>query len=147
MLQQDSPDDFVLATGETHEIGEFVRIAFEHVGLDWEKHVVIDPRYYRPAEVDLLVGNPEKATKVLGWEHTVSFEELVKLMVDADLAKLETTEPNHTSPNYQLVETSTIITRHYMTKSNSAPMAGAARSPKVTLSTICGAARRDSPAT
>ncbi len=63
MLQQDSPDDFVLATGETHTVGEFVRIAFEHVGLDWEKYVVIDPRYYRPAEVDLLVGNPAKARK------------------------------------------------------------------------------------
>ena len=99
MLQQDSPDDFVLATGETHEIGEFVRIAFQHVGLDWEKYVVIDPRYYRPAEVDLLVGNPEKAKETLGWEHTVSFEELVKLMVDADLAMLESTEPNRTSPN------------------------------------------------
>jgi GDPmannose 4,6-dehydratase len=99
MLQQDAPDDYVLATGETHEIGEFVRIAFEHVGLDWEKYVVIDPRYYRPAEVDLLVGDSSKAKRVLGWEHSVSFEELVKLMVDADLAKLETTEPYRTSPN------------------------------------------------
>ncbi len=99
MLQQDSPDDYVLATGETHEIGEFVRIAFEHVGLDWEKYVVIDPRYYRPAEVDLLVGDPSKARRELGWEPTVNFEELVRLMVDADLAKLETTEPNRTSPN------------------------------------------------
>jgi GDPmannose 4,6-dehydratase len=99
MLQQDEPDDYVLATGETHEIGEFVRIAFEHVGLDWEKYVVIDPLYYRPAEVDLLVGDASKARSVLGWEPTVSFEELVKLMVDADLAKLETTEPHRTSPN------------------------------------------------
>jgi len=99
MLQQDKPDDYVLATGETHEIGEFVRIAFEHVGLDWEKYVVIDPRYYRPAEVDLLVGDPSKARRELGWEHTVNFEELVRLMVDADLAKLEETEPHRTSPN------------------------------------------------
>ncbi len=99
MLQQDSPDDFVLATGETHEIGEFVRIAFEHVDLDWEKYVVIDPRYYRPAEVDLLVGDPTKAQTTLGWEQTVDFEGLVKLMVDADVAMLETTEPNRTSPN------------------------------------------------
>ncbi|HEY52229.1 MAG TPA: GDP-mannose 4,6-dehydratase [Caldilineae bacterium] len=99
MLQQDEPDDYVLATGETHEIGEFVRIAFEHVGLDWEEYVVIDPRYYRPAEVDLLVGDASKARKELGWEPTVTFEELVKLMVDADLANLETTEPHRTSPN------------------------------------------------
>ena len=99
MLQRDEPDDYVLATGETHEIGEFVRIAFEHVGLDWEKYVVIDPRYYRPAEVDLLVGDPSKARRELGWEPTVNFEELVRLMVDADLAKLEETEPHRTSPN------------------------------------------------
>ncbi|NUQ38348.1 MAG: GDP-mannose 4,6-dehydratase [Caldilineales bacterium] len=99
MLQQDAPDDFVLATGETHSVGEFVRIAFDHVGLDWQKHVVIDPKYYRPAEVDLLVGDPAKAKQALGWEHTVSFEELVRLMVDADLALLEETEPQHTTPN------------------------------------------------
>ncbi|MCO6453152.1 MAG: GDP-mannose 4,6-dehydratase [Caldilineales bacterium] len=99
MLQQDHPDDYLLATGETHSVGEFVRIAFDHIGLDWEKHVVIDPKYYRPAEVDLLVGNPAKARKQLGWEHSVSFEDLVRLMVDADLAMLEETETKHTSPN------------------------------------------------
>ncbi|MCP4168527.1 MAG: GDP-mannose 4,6-dehydratase [Chloroflexi bacterium] len=99
MLQHDQPDDFVLATGETHTVGEFVRIAFGHVGLDWENHVVVDPRYYRPAEVDLLVGDPSKAKRILGWEHSVSFEELVQLMVDADLAMLEVTEPQRTSPN------------------------------------------------
>ncbi|RME82410.1 MAG: GDP-mannose 4,6-dehydratase [Caldilineae bacterium] len=99
MLQQDEPDDYVLATGETHSVGEFVQIAFEHVGLDWEKYVVIDERYYRPAEVDLLVGDASKARRVLGWEHSVSFEELVKLMVDADLALLEKTTPQRTSPN------------------------------------------------
>ncbi len=99
MLHHDQPDDFVLATGETHTVGEFVGIAFDHVGLDWEKHVVIDPRYYRPAEVDLLVGDPSKAKRILGWEHSVSFAELVRLMVDADLAMLEATEPQRTSPN------------------------------------------------
>jgi len=99
MLQQENPVDYVLATGETHEIGEFVRLAFEHVGLDWQKYVVIDPKYYRPAEVDLLVGDCTKARDELGWEHSVSFEELVRLMVDADLAMLEETEPQHTTPN------------------------------------------------
>lgn len=99
MLQQDKPTDYLLATGETHTVGEFVRIAFEHVGLDWQKHVVIDPRYYRPAEVDLLVGNPAKAKRELQWEHSVSFAELVRLMVDADLAMLESTEPSSTTPN------------------------------------------------
>ncbi|NOZ73079.1 MAG: GDP-mannose 4,6-dehydratase [Chloroflexi bacterium] len=99
MLQQDTPSDYVLATGETHTVGEFVRIAFEHVGLDWQKYVVIDPRYYRPAEVDLLVGNPAKAKRELSWKHSVSFQELVRLMVDADLAMLETIEPSSTTPN------------------------------------------------
>ena len=99
MLQQDTPEDFVLATGETHSVGEFVRIAFAHMNLDWEKYVVIDPRYYRPAEVDLLVGNPTKARGELGWEPSVTFAELVQLMVEADLALLETTEPSSSTPN------------------------------------------------
>ncbi len=99
MLQQDAPDDYVLATGETHSVGEFVRIAFEHVDLDWERYVVIDPRYYRPAEVDLLVGDPAKARKELGWEPSVSFAELVQIMVDADLAMLQETEPSASTPN------------------------------------------------
>lgn len=99
MLQQDQPDDYLLATGETHTVREFVQIAFEHVGLDWEKHLLIDPKYYRPAEVDLLVGNPAKARRLLNWEHSVSFEQLVHLMVDADLAMLEATEAQRTSPN------------------------------------------------
>ncbi|MCS7038427.1 MAG: GDP-mannose 4,6-dehydratase [Anaerolineae bacterium] len=100
MLQQDKPDDYVLATGETHSVREFVQIAFEHVGLDWEEYVVVDPKYYRPAEVDLLVGNPAKARRVLGWEPTVTFEQLVRLMVDADLAMLQQkVAAAHTAPN------------------------------------------------
>ncbi len=99
MLQQDHPDDYLLSTGETHSVREFIQIAFAHVGLDWEEHLVIDPKYYRPAEVDLLVGNPAKARATLGWQHSVSFERLVQLMVDADLAMLEETEIQHTTPN------------------------------------------------
>jgi GDPmannose 4,6-dehydratase len=88
MLQQDEPDDYVIGTGETHSVEEFVRIAFDHLGLDWRRHVVIDPQFYRPAEVDLLLGNPGKARRKLGWEPEVSFEQLVTLMVDSDLAQL-----------------------------------------------------------
>jgi len=88
MLQQDTPDDYVVATGETHSVREFVQIAFEHAGLDWEDHVVIDERFFRPAEVDLLIGNPEKAERVLGWQRRTSFEELVTMMVDADIELL-----------------------------------------------------------
>jgi GDPmannose 4,6-dehydratase len=88
MLQQDNPDDYVVATGQTHSVREFVEIAFGHVGLDWERHVVQDPRFYRPAEVDLLLGDPSKAHEKLGWEREVSFEQLVKMMVDADLEAL-----------------------------------------------------------
>ncbi len=85
MLQQDTPDDYVIATGETHSVREFVEEAFGYVGLDWREYVVEDPRFYRPAEVDLLVGDASKARQVLGWEPSVSFQELVRLMVDADL--------------------------------------------------------------
>src|SRR6195952_2144055 len=81
MLQQDEPDDFVVATGETHTVREFMEAAFAHAGLDWREHVKIDPKYYRPAEVDLLVGDASKAREKLGWQPTTSFEELVKLMV------------------------------------------------------------------
>jgi len=88
MLQQTKPDDYVIATGTTRSVGEFVRAAFEHVGLNWERHVVIDPRFYRPAEVDLLVGDPGKANAVLGWEPEFSFERLVETMVQADLERL-----------------------------------------------------------
>ena len=88
MLQQDEPDDYVLATGETHSGRELVQIAFDQVGLNWEDHVVIDQQFFRPAEVDLLIGNPSKAREQLGWKPEVGFEELVRMMVDADLAAL-----------------------------------------------------------
>jgi GDPmannose 4,6-dehydratase len=88
MLQQDQPDDFVIATGETHPVREFCELAFSHVGLNWEDHVVLDERFMRPAEVDLLVGDPSKAATVLGWKPEVSFAELVKTMVDADLEQV-----------------------------------------------------------
>jgi GDPmannose 4,6-dehydratase len=89
MLQQDHPDDYLVATGETHSVREFCQVAFDHVGLDWEKYVVVDPRFYRPAEVDLLVGEPSKAKRLLGWEPSVTFQELVRIMTDADLAGLQ----------------------------------------------------------
>jgi len=88
MLQQPEPDDYVIATGETHSVREFLEVAFGHVGLDWKKHVEIDPRYYRPAEVELLIGDPSKAIKKLGWQPKTKFEELTKLMVDADVELL-----------------------------------------------------------
>jgi GDPmannose 4,6-dehydratase len=88
MLQQDSPDDYVVATGETHSVRELVDVAFGCVGLDWKKHVVVDPALYRPAEVDLLVGDPSKAKRVLGWTPKVTFEGLVREMVHADLERL-----------------------------------------------------------
>jgi GDPmannose 4,6-dehydratase len=84
MLQQDHADDYVIATGETHSVLELVQEAFAHVGLDWQKHVKEDPRYYRPAEVDLLIGDPGKAKRKLGWEAKTRFKDLVRLMVDAD---------------------------------------------------------------
>ncbi|MBL9129227.1 MAG: GDP-mannose 4,6-dehydratase, partial [Verrucomicrobiales bacterium] len=86
MLQQDAPDDYVVATNETHSVREFCEEAFGLLDLDWQAHVRHDPRYERPAEVDLLIGNPAKAKKRLGWEPKVRFGELVKIMVDADLA-------------------------------------------------------------
>jgi GDPmannose 4,6-dehydratase len=89
MLQADEPDDYVIATGHTHTVREFCQVAFDHVGLNWEDHVVVDRAFYRPAEVDLLVGDPSKAVARLGWEPAVSFEELVRMMVDADLKLLE----------------------------------------------------------
>ena len=88
MLQQDQPDDFVAATGETHTVREFCEIAFGRVGLDWERYVVVDERFVRPAEVDLLLGDPSKAKRLLGWEPQVSFQGLVEMMVDADLERL-----------------------------------------------------------
>jgi len=85
MMQQDEPDDYVLATGETHSVREFLDLAFDHAGLDWKKYVEIDPRYFRPAEVDLLLGDATKAREKLGWKPRVSFPELVRMMVDNDL--------------------------------------------------------------
>ena len=92
MLQQDEPDDYVVGTGQTHSVEEFVQIAFDHVGLDWQDYVVVDPQFYRPAEVDLLLADPAKMRDQLGWVPEVSFEQLVKLMVDADLALLQGTQ-------------------------------------------------------
>lgn len=88
MLQQDNPDDYVVATNETHSVKEFCQIAFEHVGLDWEKYVEVSEKYFRPAEVDLLIGDPAHAKKKLNWEPKVSFKELVEMMVDADIKEL-----------------------------------------------------------
>jgi len=89
ILQHDEPDDYVLATNETHTVREFVQEAFGHVGLDWQKFVKYDERYERPAEVELLIGNPAKAKEKLGWEPSVRFHGLVKIMVDADLKELD----------------------------------------------------------
>ena len=86
MLQREEPDDYVIATGETHSVQEFLVEAFSHVGLDWRKFVEIDPKYLRPAEVDLLIGDASKAKATFGWQPTVTFQELVRLMVDADMA-------------------------------------------------------------
>jgi GDPmannose 4,6-dehydratase len=88
MLQQDAPDDYVIATGETHSVREFLEEAFSYVGLDWQRYVEINQRYFRPSEVDLLVGDATKAKRILGWQATVGFQALVRLMIDADLAAL-----------------------------------------------------------
>jgi GDPmannose 4,6-dehydratase len=88
MLQAEEADDFVIAMGETHTVREFCDKAFAHVGLDWEEYVEVDPRYYRPTEVELLIGDPTKAKTTLGWEPKVSFEELVQMMVEADVELL-----------------------------------------------------------
>jgi GDPmannose 4,6-dehydratase len=87
MLQQDRADDFVIATGQTHSVRDLAKVAFGHAGLDWEKHVKIDPRFLRPAEVDLLIGDPSKAKRQLGWKPEVDFHALVKMMVDADIER------------------------------------------------------------
>ncbi len=88
MLQRERPQDYVVGSGETHSVRELVELAFAHVGLDYRKHVVSDPRYYRPAEVDLLLADPGKARRELGWAPTVGFAELVAKMVDADMARM-----------------------------------------------------------
>jgi GDPmannose 4,6-dehydratase len=85
MLQQEKPDDYVIATGETHSVREFLEEAFAYAGLDWKDFVKVDPKYFRPAEVDLLLGDPSKAKRILGWEPKVTFKALVRLMVDADM--------------------------------------------------------------
>jgi len=89
MLQQDQPDDYVIATNETHSVKEFLEVAFRHVGLDWQKYVEIDPAYFRPAEVDLLIGDYSKAKKKLGWAPRTRFEDLARLMVDSDIRRLK----------------------------------------------------------
>jgi GDPmannose 4,6-dehydratase len=89
MLQQEKPDDYVVATGETHSVREFAEIAFAHVGLNWKDYVEVDPRYFRPTEVELLLGDSSKATKALGWKPKVGFVELAKMMVDSDMNDLE----------------------------------------------------------
>ena len=89
MLQQPKADDYVIATGETHSVREFLEEAFGIVGLDWQKYVEIDQKYFRPAEVDLLIGDPSKAKKILGWEPKVKFKDLVKMMVEADIKNLK----------------------------------------------------------
>lgn len=89
MLQQDNPQDFVIATGESHSVRDFLDEAFSYVGLDWQDYVEIDPKYFRPTEVEVLQGDAGKAKKILGWEPTVNFRELVQLMVDADIKALE----------------------------------------------------------
>jgi GDPmannose 4,6-dehydratase len=88
MLQQERADDFVIATGESHSVKELVEVAFGHAGLDWEKYVRLDPRFLRPAEVDQLTGDSSKARRLLGWQPEVDFPSLVKMMVDADVARL-----------------------------------------------------------
>ncbi len=89
MLQQNEPDDYVIATNETHSVQEFLEVAFSHVGLDWRKYVEIDPRYYRPAEVELLIGDASKAKKKLGWAPKTTFADLARLMTDSDIKLLE----------------------------------------------------------
>jgi len=100
MLQQGKPDDYVIGSGETHAVRELCEVAFAHLELDWQDYVIVDPKFYRPAEVDLLVSDPSKARRELGWEPQVSFEELVKMMVDADLKLLQ--QQQHNQPGEPL---------------------------------------------
>ncbi|HEV8540271.1 MAG TPA: GDP-mannose 4,6-dehydratase, partial [Nitrospiraceae bacterium] len=89
MLQQDEPEDFVIATGEQHSVREFAEVAFAHLGLDYQDHVVVDPQFLRPADVETLLGDASKARKKLGWTYRSTFKDLVREMVDADLARLK----------------------------------------------------------
>jgi GDPmannose 4,6-dehydratase len=107
MLQQEQPDDYVVATGETHSVEEFLTISFNYANLNWKDYVEFDERYLRPTEVELLIGDPAKAKQKLGWEPSVSFEELVKLMVDADLQALGQDSPNGSTP-YAVSELATV---------------------------------------
>jgi GDPmannose 4,6-dehydratase len=97
MLQQDEPDDYVVSTGETHSVQEFAEEAFGYLNLDWREYVVQDPKFYRPAEVDMLVGDPGKAGRQLGWEPTVDFATLIRLMVDADMEALQRPDADYVS--------------------------------------------------
>ena len=94
MLQREGPQDYVVGTGEAHSVRELVEVAFAHVGLDWQKHVVSDPKFYRPAEVDVLIADPSKARRDLGWSPRIGFAELVRMMVDADLDRLARSRPS-----------------------------------------------------
>jgi GDPmannose 4,6-dehydratase len=89
MLQRPTPEDYVVGTGRTHSVRELVEVAFSHAGLDWRDYVVTDPAFIRPAEVDLLIADPTKARTELGWAPRTSFEELIRMMVDADIERLE----------------------------------------------------------
>jgi GDPmannose 4,6-dehydratase len=94
MLQQDKPDDYVVATGETHSVREFAELAFQRAGLDWRDHVIIDEKFYRPAEVFVLQGDSSKARQKLGWVPKVAFAELVAMMVDADSTRIDMGSPS-----------------------------------------------------
>tara|TARA_B100000686_G_scaffold169510_1_gene176763 strand:- start:1324 stop:2316 length:993 start_codon:yes stop_codon:yes gene_type:complete len=94
MMQQNEPEDYVIATGKTHSVTDLVKTAFDYVGLNWKEHIEQDPELFRPAEVDLLVGDPSKAKRLLGWEPEVSFKDLIEMMVDADLERLQA-NPTH----------------------------------------------------
>ena len=105
MLQQDKPEDYVIATGETHSVGEFLTEAFSYADLDWHDYVEMDPKYLRPSEVELLVGDASKARKALGWEPKVTFKDLVRLMVDADMALVTVDEPHEVFGDVQKIGT------------------------------------------
>ena len=105
MLQQDEPDDYVIATGETHSVEEFLTEAFSYAGLDWHDYVEMDPKYLRPSEVELLVGDASKARRALGWEPKVTFRDLVRLMVDADMAMMTVDERREVFGDVQKIGT------------------------------------------
>lgn len=104
MLQQDEPDDYVVATGEKHSVRDFCKVAFEHVGLNWEEFVRCDKKFERPAEVEMLLGDPAKARNKLGWTNEVSFEQLVKLMVDKDIERIERDPAGINRPGFWYID-------------------------------------------